>query len=196
MIGKWEEEGKEIIIGGDFNIRIGELGCMETEEIEIGRRSKDKVIGNEGRNLVEWIQEKGLYVLNGVMEGDWEGEFTYVGARGSTVIDYVMTNEKAYDKVREFRIDNRVDSDHMPMIVVREEEEGRQDKEEAEIILWNEAIKKYNERAEELSRLGGQVGETIEQKWEELKRIVEGAMIRKRYKRRRKKIGYKDWWDR
>lgn len=94
----------------------------------------------------------------------------------------------------------------MPMIVVREEEEGRQDKEEekdqekeeeAEIVLWNEeAIKKYNERAEELSKLGGQVEKTIEQKWEELKKIVEGAMIRKRYKRRRKKIGYKDWWDR
>lgn len=53
-----------------------------------------------------------------------------MGARGSTVIDYVITNEKAYDKVREFRIGDRVDSDHMPMIVVREEEEGRQDKEE------------------------------------------------------------------
>lgn len=33
-------------IGGDFNIRIGELGGMETEEIEVGRRIKDKVINN------------------------------------------------------------------------------------------------------------------------------------------------------
>lgn len=38
------------------------------------------------------------------------GRGIYVGARGSTVIDYVMTNEKAYDKVREFRIGDRVDS--------------------------------------------------------------------------------------
>lgn len=34
-----------------------------------------------------------------------------------------MINEKAYDK--EFKIDGGVDSDHMPMIVVREREEGR-----------------------------------------------------------------------
>lgn len=34
-----------------------------------------------------------------------------------------MTNEKVYDK--EFKIDGGVDSDHMPMIVVREGEEGR-----------------------------------------------------------------------
>lgn len=26
VIGEWQEEGKEIIIGGDFNIRIGKLG--------------------------------------------------------------------------------------------------------------------------------------------------------------------------
>lgn len=57
------------------------------------------------------------------MEGNWEGEFTYVGYRGNTVIDYVMTNEKVYDK--EFKIDGGVDSDHMPMNVVREGEEGR-----------------------------------------------------------------------
>lgn len=123
VISEWEEEGKKIIIRGDFNIRIGELGGMETEEIEVGRRIKDKVINNGGRNLAEWIQEEGLYVLNGAMEDDWEGKFTYVGYRGNTVIDYVMTNEKVYDK--EFKIDGGVDSDHMPMIVVREGEEGR-----------------------------------------------------------------------
>lgn len=58
VIGEWEEEGKEIIIGGDFNIRIGELGGMKTEEMEVGRRIKDKVINNGGRNLAEWIMER------------------------------------------------------------------------------------------------------------------------------------------
>lgn len=52
VISEWEEEGKKIIIGGDFNIRIGELGGMETE-IEVGRRIKDKVINNGRRNLAE-----------------------------------------------------------------------------------------------------------------------------------------------
>lgn len=33
-------------------------------------------------------------ILNGAMDRDWEGEFTYVGARDNTVIDYVIVNEK------------------------------------------------------------------------------------------------------
>jgi len=82
-----------IIFGGDLNIRTGELGSMR--ELGIERRSKDKTIGNGGRNLIRWIQEKGWYILNGTTRGDWEGEFTYAGARGSSVIDYIMVNEKA-----------------------------------------------------------------------------------------------------
>jgi len=41
-------ENKEIVIDRDFNVRTGELDNVEWEE-EIERRSKDKVIGNEGR---------------------------------------------------------------------------------------------------------------------------------------------------
>lgn len=66
-----------------------------------------------------------MYVLNGAMEGNWEEPFTYVGYRGNTIIDYVMTNETVYDKVKEFKIDGEVDLDHMSMIVIREGEERR-----------------------------------------------------------------------
>jgi len=48
-----ENENINIIIGGDFNIRIGKLRSLKKLEIE--RRSKDKIIGNEGKNFVEWI---------------------------------------------------------------------------------------------------------------------------------------------
>lgn len=40
-------------------MRIGELGGSGTEEEERERRSKDKVIGNSGRNFVNWLMEKG-----------------------------------------------------------------------------------------------------------------------------------------
>lgn len=52
-------ENEEIIIGGDFNIRIGELGGEE-EEWSVGRKSKDKKIGNGGRKFMETMQENGL----------------------------------------------------------------------------------------------------------------------------------------
>jgi len=64
-----EEEGK-IIVGGDFNIRIGELGGRNIEEGDVERYSKDKVIGNGGKQLAEWIKEKGWYILNGMIEGE------------------------------------------------------------------------------------------------------------------------------
>lgn len=90
-----ERETNKIIIGGDFNIRIGELNSIEIIEGWYGRCSKDNVIGNEGRKLMDWIKEKGWYVLNGAMKSASNGEYTFVDARGNTVIAYVIINEEA-----------------------------------------------------------------------------------------------------
>lgn len=75
--------------------------------------------------LIEWMQEKGQYILNGTCRGDWDGEYTFVGARDNTVIDYIFVNEKAYDMVKDFRIGDRVDLDHLPLQLELEEEEDR-----------------------------------------------------------------------
>jgi len=58
--------------------------------------------------------------LNGGTESDWEGEYTYVGARGSSVIDYVVTSVNIGNRVRKFRIGDGVESDHMPLEVTLE----------------------------------------------------------------------------
>lgn len=39
---------RNIMIGGDFSVRIGELGGGSREEGEVERHSKDRVVGNEG----------------------------------------------------------------------------------------------------------------------------------------------------
>jgi len=82
ILYKITEEYKEdrLIIGGDMNIRIDELGSDE-EEGGLIRKSKDKIINNEGKILVKLLQESGLNVLNGRSVGDGEGEFTYVGCK-------------------------------------------------------------------------------------------------------------------
>jgi len=46
------------------------------------RHSEDKCIGNGGKRFIDWINEKGWEIMNGCMEGDWEGKFIYIGARG------------------------------------------------------------------------------------------------------------------
>lgn len=75
------------------------------------------------------------------------------------MIDYVVINETCQGLVNNFSIDDRVDSDHMPLIVelksggkelergerIGEEEKGRRVK-----ISWSkEAIRRYREKTEE-----------------------------------------------
>lgn len=43
-----EKQVGNIIIGEDFNVRIGELGGGSMEESDRERHSKDKVVGNRG----------------------------------------------------------------------------------------------------------------------------------------------------
>lgn len=46
------------VVGGDFNIRIGELGrfLSEGKGEEFGRRSKDKVVGNYSGRLINFVE--------------------------------------------------------------------------------------------------------------------------------------------
>lgn len=85
------------MIGGDFNLRIRELGNISEERELKDRKNKDIVVGNGGKNFVNWIQEIGWYILNGATTGDWEDEFTYLEAKGSAVIDYVIMNKKMHE---------------------------------------------------------------------------------------------------
>lgn len=117
---------------GDFNIRMGEEGGLE-ELGEMNRKSKDKTVENEGRRLVNMIEEIEEYIMNGSVKGDKKGEFTYIGAKGCTVIDYNIVNEACNNKVKSFRIKNRIESDHLPIVLTirdGEKEEGRGKEEE------------------------------------------------------------------
>jgi len=207
----WLEEIEDredclVVIGGDFNIRTGELGSIV--EAGIARRSKDKTVGNGGRNLIDWVQNKGWYVLNGTCRGDWEGEYTYVGARGSTVIDYVIVNEKAHNIILDFKIEDRMDSDHVPLCLnmkkkeettetgERQEEDGAERRKYIERIVWDdEAIKRFKERTENLVQPDAGKERSIEETWNWIKKVAYEAMVRRKIKIRRRKVGYKDWWD-
>lgn len=77
---EWMEEkkkkGERTIFEGNFNARTGEeVGRTEGEEEEEkkGRRSRDKKINKEGRMLVNYIRERGRFILNGGIKEDEEG---------------------------------------------------------------------------------------------------------------------------
>lgn len=79
----------------------------------------------ENKRFIQTMKEEGLYITNGRTKKNWEGEYMYIGARGSTVIDYVFVNEHIQDRIREFIVEERVDSDHMPICLEIEAEERR-----------------------------------------------------------------------
>lgn len=57
-----------------------------------------------------------------------EGESTYVEARGSTVINYIVVSEELGDKIIEFKIGERVESDHMPLSKIEDENRRKEEK--------------------------------------------------------------------
>jgi len=142
-------------------------------------------------------------------------EYTYVGARGISVIDYMMVNDNICDRIVKFRIDARVNSDHMPLSLILEEgtdmgleeDDAEQDRDEEdkdikeeEIIVWNkETIKSYIKNtevindAEDIDKGRRNNEKEIEAMWEELKQMVFNNVVKKKIKRKRRCIGYKDF---
>lgn len=62
------------------------------------------------------MEEKGWVILNGNKEGDYEGRWTWERGESKSVIDYGIVNVKAWDKIKEFKVE-RMDSDHHPIII-------------------------------------------------------------------------------
>lgn len=54
------------------------------------------------------------------MKGDEEGEFTYTGGRGDTVIDYVIGEEEVRERISKLEVGERIDSDHHPIVITVE----------------------------------------------------------------------------
>jgi len=114
---KEEKEGY-LMIGGDYNARTGnEEGpiVIDKREEKETRRSRDKVTNREGRIMINKLKKREWMILNGSFNK--EGEWTYIGEQGSSVIDYVITNEKGIEEIKIVEEGNRTESDHIPLEV-------------------------------------------------------------------------------
>lgn len=61
-MGGREREGSKVLIGGDFNTRIGRKGRKVKEEEEMEKRkekSKDMRVNGEGKNLCKFLKKNG-----------------------------------------------------------------------------------------------------------------------------------------
>ena len=89
---------------GPLNSRIGEMCDYVTDnhathmhllpddynsDEVIPRRTQDKAVNSNGHLLLDFLKQTGLRVANGrVCEDKHIGSFTYVGSRGSSLVDY------------------------------------------------------------------------------------------------------------
>ena len=92
-----EQKDSEVFFAGDLNARTGQLNfdhqnedwedhiasntCSET------RSSKDEVVNERGRRLLDLISCSNLSFLNGCTIGDITGDFTCLQYDGSSVVD-------------------------------------------------------------------------------------------------------------
>lgn len=81
-------------------------------------------MNKEGRKLCGFLKEQDWSMLNGNCKRHEEGELTYVRERGNTVIDYVIGNDRTRERIREFRVKDKIDSDHKSITVWIERERG------------------------------------------------------------------------
>lgn len=173
------------------------------------RKNKDKTMNNRGREFVELVGNIGGYIPNGTITGDEEGEFMYVGPKCSSVIDYMVVNENCKKIVKNFRIVERVDSNHMPLLLEIEEDGGRREatrkkegdnkagEEKSRIrIWWNiKAKQEFRRRTNAMSEEINWEGKSAKAIWKELKKIIQESLV-KEERKGRKRTGYKAWWDR
>ena len=97
-------------------------------------------------------------ILNGGMKGDEEGEYTYTGGKGETVIDYILGDEDIREKVERLEVGEKVDLDHHPLILwIRGSAKRKRRRKEVEKIrrrgIWNEEGR--TQFGEKLEKIGG-----------------------------------------
>ena len=81
---------------------------------EIPRKSQDNIVNSNGQLLLEFLKQSGLRIANGrVCENKQIGAYTFVGSRGSSLIDYCIVNIELLSVFSSFYVhDPNMLSDH------------------------------------------------------------------------------------
>ena len=118
------------LICGDFNSRISvDPDFVEDDSTAhvsvlpngyvpdsyLQRFSEDFVhVNSNGLLLLKFSKQTGLRIMNGRMGDDYGvGKFTFVGSRGSSVVDYILSSQDLFHRFRSFVVqDPNIMSDH------------------------------------------------------------------------------------
>lgn len=202
LMRDWMEESGEdrwVIMGRDFNVRTGKEGECGGEwygEREEGiRKSKDVAKTGEGKDLCRFIKEREWVVMNGSTRGDEDEEWTFVGERGKSVINYVDVGEGNRKKEWGMEVGGRVVSGLMPIVVKVEGSRGKKkwnekEREELRGVWTEEGIQKFRE---EYSDVVISEEEGVERKCGNMRKKIRVGL--ENAEQVREKIGRNGWWD-
>ena len=118
-----------LILLGDLNSRIGQqcdyvkddfathidaLPDDYISDLELPRSSTDNIVNSNGHMLLEFLKQTGLRVANGrVGEDKNVGACTYVGSKGSSLVDFCIVNVELLSEFSTFYVhDPNILSDH------------------------------------------------------------------------------------
>ena len=81
---------------------------------EIPRKSQDNIVNSNGQLLLDILKQSGLRIANGrVCEDKQIGAYTFVGSRGSSLVDYCIVNTELLSDFSSFYVhDPNMLSDH------------------------------------------------------------------------------------
>lgn len=124
-------EDVDLIILGDLNARTAErndfiqdkniVPALEEYEPFLNddmtkRTSCDKQVNKFGLELLEFCKTYMIRICNGRKGRDQGiGNFTFIGAGGNSVIDYILCSDSVLDSVYKFDIEDRTESSHFPV---------------------------------------------------------------------------------
>ena len=128
----------KFLLCGDFNARTGNLNTpLYNDDIDDVldfvradttqfRRSEDKMVNTNGQSLLDVCFECNLKILNGCCQGDPEGRLTFIGANGSSTVDYFICSDDLFgdNTAVKLNVAERFDSTHMPVELTVGEEKA------------------------------------------------------------------------
>lgn len=127
--------------------------------------------------------------MNG-SKGNEGGTWTYMGKNGASVIDYAVVNERAAEEIQEMEVEDRTESDHMPIKVriqgpkltgkeEEEEEVAKSDWSQEGIETYKDKLGGWGHRKMEKTELWQEISDKVKEATK-IKKVKIGLEIGKR----------------
>ena len=94
------------VIENDILREVSGIPTYETDTVLPTRVNPDKTVNKCGRKLLPLCKSSGLRILNGRHSHGLDRDYTFMGARGLSVVDYFISTPTVFHLIEKFIISN------------------------------------------------------------------------------------------